>query len=197
MSTSRLPTLTEKERTITVERLKSSRLALLATLANVSDDQSRFQPPGGKWSILEYAEHLAISEASLLSLVHRLLNTPAQPDLMEKMFAEAAERRQKGGGGGSEHVHTEAPEGLRPKARFASLAEAIAAFEKNRARTLTYAESTQDPLHQHFEQHPTLGTLSAWQWLIGNAVHTETHIAGIESVKRSEGYPHPAGTVAS
>ena len=82
--------LTQQERDYAIERLKTSRQIFLDAVAGVSNAQGQFRTDD-RWSVLEYAEHIAISEGALMGLVRRLLAAAAQPELMEKA-AEMDER---------------------------------------------------------------------------------------------------------
>ena len=64
--------LTREEREYAVERLKTSRQIFLDALSGVSNAQAPFRTDD-RWSVLEYAEHVAISEGALMGLVKRLL----------------------------------------------------------------------------------------------------------------------------
>jgi len=78
---------------------------------------------------------------------------------------------------------------MRPASRFASLQEAVAAFLAARERTMEYTRTTHDDLRSHFSPHPVLGPMDAYQWLVGNAHHVETHSAHIREVRGLPGFP--------
>jgi DinB superfamily len=73
--------------------------------------------------------------------------------------------------------------------RFGSLDEAVTHFLAARERTIEYASRTQEDLRLHFATHPVLGPLDAYQWLVGNARHVETHAGHIREIRATDGFP--------
>jgi hypothetical protein len=78
---------------------------------------------------------------------------------------------------------------LRPGGRFGSLAEAVAAFLEARERTLEYTRTTQAELRDHFAEHPVLGPMDGYQWLVANARHAESHAGHIREIRSLAGFP--------
>ena len=79
--------LTEKERERAIERLTLTRQTLLDAVAGVTETQARWKPAPDRWSILEYVEHLAISDDGLVAMIKRSLETPARPESVEERKA--------------------------------------------------------------------------------------------------------------
>jgi hypothetical protein len=171
--------MTDRERLKALEALERTRVDLLDAVSGVSEEDARWRPAAERWSILEYVEHLAVSDDALMALVRRALELPAAPETAE-------ERKQREMGiraAQSSGEVNRAPEALRPVGRFASLAEAVAAFEAARARTVEFARTTEADLRSHFAMHGLLGKLDAYQWMSGNAHHAATHAANIREVR--------------
>jgi hypothetical protein len=179
--------ITDKERETALALLARSRTAVLNAVAGVTDDQARWKPAPERWSILEYVEHLAVSDDALVALVKRSLQSPAQPETDD----ERRVREQKIRETPIPRGVNRAPENLKPVARFDSLTAAVSAFLAARERTIEYAQSTTDDLRQHFAPHPVLGQLDAYQWLCGNARHAETHAAHVVEIRGMPDFPHP------
>jgi DinB superfamily len=177
--------LTEKERENALKRLNRTRQVLLDAVQGVTEDQARWKPAPDRWSILEYVEHLAISDDELVQMIERSLKTPAQPETEEQRHAREQKIRETPVPRGANR----APETLQPHARFASLADAVAAFLAARERTLEYARTTEADLRSHFTNHTVLGPLDGYQWLNGNAHHVETHSAHIREIREMPGFP--------
>ena len=177
--------ITDKERETALGLLARSRQTLLDAVEHVTDNQARWKPAPDLWSILEYVEHLAVSDDALVALVERALQTPPQDETDEERRAREAKIRETPIPRGV----NQAPDRLRPSGRFASLGEAMAAFLAARERTVNYASATQADLRRHFSPHPVLGPLDAYQWLAGNARHAETHAGHIRELKTMEGFP--------
>ncbi len=177
--------LTEKERQRAVDRLTNTRQLLIDAVAGVTEEQARWKPAPDRWSILEYVEHLAVSDDELVAMIERSLKTPAQPETEEQRKAREQKIRETPVPRGVNR----APETLQPGGRFASLSDAVAAFLAARERTLEYARTTQADLRSHFSPHTVLGPLDGYQWLNGNAHHVETHSAHIREIREMPGFP--------
>jgi hypothetical protein len=174
--------LTAEEREFAIGQLKKSREIFLNAIAGVSEAQARFKPGPARWSVLECAEHLAMTEDLLLKFIReKVLTTPAvsprpQPARAadEKVLDTMRDRSRKG----------KAPAEIAPAARFATLAEAKAEFEKRRVATLEYVGTTQDDLRAHVRNGQ-----DAYQYLLVISGHTERHTAQINEVKADPGFP--------
>ncbi len=177
--------LTEKERESAIKRLTRTRQTLLDAVQGVTETQARWKPAPDRWSILEYVEHLAISDDELVAMIQRSLATPARPETEEQRKEREQEIRETPVPRGANR----APEMLQPGGKFKSLADALAAFLAARERTLAYAQTTQDDIRSHFSPHTVLGPLDGYQWLNGNAHHVETHAGHIKEIREMQGFP--------
>src|SRR5579862_8670179 len=131
--------LTEKERESAVKRLTRTRQTLVDAVAGVTETQARWKPAPDRWSILEYVEHLAVSDDELVAMIQRSLATPARPETEEERKAREQKVRETPVPRGANR----APEMLQPAGKFESLEAALAAFLAARERTLEYARTTQ------------------------------------------------------
>src|SRR5258708_182593 len=113
--------MTDAERESALRLLTRSPAALLDAVESVTDEQSRWKPAPERWSILEYVEHLAISDDGLIDLIRRSLQNPATPETPEAR----KEREDKIRATKVERGMNQAPERLQPHSKFASLAEAV------------------------------------------------------------------------
>ncbi len=156
--------LTDQERQKAIHVLTKTRQILLDAVDGVTESQARWKPSPDRWSILEYTEHLAVSDDGLVALVQKSLQTPVKSET-------ADERRER-----------------ENKIRATPIPR-VAAFLAARERTMQYAATTQDDLRSHFSPHPVLGELDAYQWLTGNAHHAETHAGHIREIKALDGFP--------
>ncbi|HLK21390.1 MAG TPA: DinB family protein [Bryobacteraceae bacterium] len=177
--------LTDLEREKALGLLNRSRQTLLDSLEGVSENQARWKPALERWSILEYVEHLAISDDGLIAIIQRSLKMPARPETEEQRRERDAKLKQSPIPRGANR----APEILQPHSRFASLAEAKAAFLNARERSLEFARSCQDDIRSHFSDHDVLGPLDGYQWLMGNARHAETHAGHIRELRGMPDFP--------
>jgi uncharacterized damage-inducible protein DinB len=177
--------LTDQERQVAIEHLTKTRQTVIDAVAGLTEEQARWKPTPERWSILGYLEHLAVSDDALIGLVHRCLKTPAQPETPEERAAREAKLAETHAPRGA----NQAPDGLQPKERFATVQEALTAFLAARERTLAYARTTQDDLRSHFTPHPVYGKLDAYQWLNGNARHAHSHCEHMREIREMPGFP--------
>lgn len=177
--------ITDQEREKVLGWLTRTRQTLLDAVQGVSETQARWKPAPDRWSILEYVEHLAVSDDALVAMIERSLATPARVETPD----ERRERENKIRETPMPPGVNRAPDNLRPAGRFASLAEALAAFLAARERTLEFARTTQDDLRSHFAPHTVLGPMDGYQWLAGNARHAETHAGHIREVRALANFP--------
>ncbi len=177
--------ITDRERETALALLARSRTAVLKAVDGVTEDQARWKPGPERWSILEYVEHLAVSDDALVALVKRSLEAPAHIESDDERKTREQKIRETPIPRGVNH----APSNLRPVARFDSLAEAVAAFLAARERTVEFAQSTTDDLRSHFTAHPVLGQMDGFQWLCGNARHAETHAAHVTEIRGMAEFP--------
>jgi len=177
--------ITVEEREKALGLLNRSRQVLLDAVEGVTDNQARWQPAPDRWSILEYVEHLAVSDDGLIALIKRSLDAPALPETAEERKARENKIRETPIPRGA----NQAPHALRPSGRFESLPAAMAAFLAARERTLEFARTTEDDLRSHFADHGVLGPLDGYQWLMGNGRHVETHAAHIREIRALPDFP--------
>jgi hypothetical protein len=180
--------ITDQEREAALALLVRSRTALLNAVEGVTEEQARWKPMPERWSILEYVEHLAISDDALVAMIKRSLESPAAPETEEQRHAREQKIRETPMPRGANR----APAGLQPVARFSSLADAVSAFLAARERTVAYAESTTEDLRSHFASHSVLGPLDAYQWLCANARHAESHSAHVTEIRAMPEFPAAA-----
>jgi uncharacterized damage-inducible protein DinB len=161
---------------------------LIRFLDGVSEEQARWRPPDGEWSILEGLEHIMLTEESFRT---RLLNalreaegsgnwdtTPPNP---AKMSAEALRRREQG--------FVPAPEDLLPHGEgdFDEMQSAlIPAREASREALLLYRARD---LSRLVFPHPRYGDRNLYDVIEYSGIHDYLHCEQMERVTRSPGYP--------
>jgi hypothetical protein len=177
--------LTDLEREKALGLLNRSRQTLLDAVNGVTENQARWKPAADRWSVLEYVEHLAVSDDRLIAVIKRSLSTPARPETE----AQRRERETKIRETPIPRGANRAPEMLQPGGRFATLHQAVAAFLAARERSIEYARTTQDDIRSHFTDHSVLGPLDGYQWLMGNARHAETHAGHIRELRDMPEFP--------
>jgi hypothetical protein len=180
-------TLTVQEREAAVKYLEETRLKFLDSIKDLSDEQWKFKAAPDRWSVAEVAEHIAISEETLLKLVsQQIMKSPAAPEKKEvakgreEMLRKALVNRG---------VKVQAPEMLKPTNRWATRDELVKAFNASRGQTIEYIKTTQEDLRSHFGPHPVFKDLDAYQWLILIAGHSQRHTLQILEVKADANFP--------
>jgi uncharacterized damage-inducible protein DinB len=180
-------TLTSEERERCMTDLRSTRKLFLDSVAGLSEAQWNFKPAPEVWSVAEVAEHIAVSEDTILGLVtEKVMKSPTEPDKRaevkgkdELILEKAVDRSKK----------FQAPEMLRPTHRWPNQQAVIDHFKESRDRTLAYVEHTPDDLRDHFMAHPAFGTLDGYQWLLLISAHSHRHTLQIEEVKANSNFP--------
>jgi hypothetical protein len=179
--------LTKEERDRAVEYLKQTQKDFLASIAGVSEAQWKFKAAPDRWSIAETAEHIALAEQTIWELVSgKVMKSPATPEKRaevqgkdEIILTKIPDRSRK----------AQAPERLKPTGKWATQAALVKDFEATRGAEITYVAETKEDLRSHFEEHPFLKTMDAYQWLIFNGAHCKRHTAQILEVKADPNYP--------
>jgi hypothetical protein len=179
--------LTPQEREAAIKQFETTRDNFLKSVAGLSPKQWTFKPAPDRWSVAEVAEHITVSEGTLLGLVQtQVMQSPADPAKREQVkgkdqliMTKVPDRSHK----------AQAPEFLKPTGRWASEADLVTEFDARRAATIEYIRTTNDDLRDHFFDHPVFGTLDGYQWLLLITTHSARHTAQIEEVKADPNFP--------
>jgi len=183
--------ITDSERSFLVDQLQQSKKYFLDTIAGVTEAQWKFKPSPTAWSIAECAEHIVLSEDFLFKTSQGILKTPVVPrpetsnsEQDHKLVVMIGDRSHK----------ATAPEPITPSGKFATPADAAAAFTEKRDRNLAYAKTTTDDLRVHTVKGP-LGIMDAYQFLLLMASHTGRHTDQIKEVQANADYPKVTASV--
>jgi DinB family protein len=180
-------TLTAEERAFALQQFQTTRDNFLKSIAGLSQKQWTFKAAPDRWSVAEVAEHITVSESTLLGLVQqRVMQSPAAPEKREQVkgkdqmiLKRMPDRSHK----------AQAPEILRPTGRWATEPDLTKAFEDSRKATMDYIRTSNDDLRDHFFDHPVFGPLDGYQWLLLISAHSARHTAQIEEVKADPNFP--------
>ena len=179
--------LTPEERETALKLFQTTHDNFIKSISGLSQKQWTFKPSPDRWSIAEVAEHITVSETTIMGLIqHPLMQSPAAPEKREQVkgkdqliLTRMPDRSHK----------AQAPEMLRPSGRWATEADVHKAFDQARDANMNYVRTTNDDLRDHFFDHPAFGTLDGYQWLILLATHSARHTAQIEEVKADPNFP--------
>jgi hypothetical protein len=175
-----------EEREFVVGELVASEARLLELVRGLTEKQWRFRAEAERWSIAEVVEHLVVWESFMLAAVQGALERPAEP---EKQAEVAGKDSLVLGLAGSRDKKLKSREAAQPTGRWSDVGEMLAEFRVRRARTIEFAESTQEDLRSHFFAHVAFGDLDCYQWLVAMGQHTLRHVGQIEEIKRSARFP--------
>ena len=158
--------MTTEDRNKLVTTLREGRATWLDSLKGAANITQRPEP--GRWSVLEIAEHVAIVEKRLASVVRNAPNSgdaPAKDEAREDAFTTLVAGRTD---------RFAAPEFVQPTGTMNSLEEAIAAFETARADIVQFVETNPD-LRSTTTKHSRFGVLSGYEMALILAAHPVRH----------------------
>jgi uncharacterized damage-inducible protein DinB len=162
-----------------LRQLQAGRDALGDTLAGVDDAMAAQKPSRESWSILDCVEHMVQSERYLLTRLHAAEHTdqPFEKSRREGKIAMLAADRSR---------RIEAPEQAHPKGRFATLSEAVAAFDKTRTEVEHWVQNCTGDPRRMLTDHPMIvGPVTCAETLIMMAAHPARHAKQIEEIRQA------------
>ncbi len=179
-------TLTQQERDKAIQHLNQTHDKFLASIRGLSAGQWSFKPGPDVWSVAEVAEHITVSEGTILDLVtKKILTMPPNPELLaaakgndDLILKRVVDRSEK----------AQAPEFLRPASRWTQ-AQVPPEFETRRAHTIDYIRTTSDDLRGHALPHPVFKAMDGYQWVLLISGHSARHTLQIEEVKSNPNFP--------
>lgn len=160
-----------------LRRLKAGRDALGEAVAGVDEAMAARKPSQGAWSILDCVEHMVESERYLVTRLHAAEHAvkPFEKARREaKIAALAADRSRP----------IDAPEPVHPRGRFATLSEALAAFDATRDEVVRWVEKCAGDPRCMLTDHPLIvGPVTCSETLIMIAAHPARHAKQIEEIR--------------
>lgn len=179
--------LTKEERERAIEYLKQTQKDFLASIEGISEAQWKFKAAPDRWSIAETAEHIGLTEQVIWDLISgKIMKSPPAPEKRaevqgkdEIILTKVPDRSKK----------AQAPEQLRPTGKWPTKEALVKDFQSTREKEISYVAETKDDLRSHFEDHPLLKTMDAYQWILLNGAHCKRHTLQIQEVKTDPNYP--------
>jgi uncharacterized damage-inducible protein DinB len=168
--------MTEHERQAILVSLEKGSTALLNALHGVPEELAVRVPGPGRWSILQCAEHVAIVEGYLFSMItaSKRSDTPLINEQREVLIAKRGPDRS---------TRRESPEDAKPTGRFSTISEAVQRFLAGRERTIQFVNTNKEDLRSRITTHPLMGTVNCHEVLLLMAVHPARHAKQIEEIK--------------
>jgi hypothetical protein len=177
--------MTDAEKSALVAHLEKTSANFQKSIEGVSEAQWHYKAAPDRWSLAECSEHIIAAESFIRGAIGGALKEPAAAELLKDARKDAMietivlDRSKK----------FQAPEQLKPTdKKFATPADAIAAFQAERAKTIELAQQSGD-LRSYAAAHPAAGTLDAYSWFIFLSSHTGRHTLQIDEVKADANYP--------
>lgn len=168
-----------------IELLNKAMDETLAAVKGLSDAQWTYKAGADRWSIAEVSEHILVFDPFLLSLVDRVNASPANPNWAEQTQGRS---EQMMSAVLNRTVKVKAPEPAVPKGNLAR-ADFLRQFPEVRAKTIKLVQENEQAIKEHTFNHPNLGPMNGYQWLLLIPLHNMRHNLQIEEVKMSESYP--------
>jgi uncharacterized damage-inducible protein DinB len=159
-----------------LRQLQAGRDALGEALTGVDDAMAAQNPSRESWSILDCVDHMVQSERYLLTRLHAAEHTdqPFEKSRREGKIAMLAADRSR---------RIEAPEQAHPKGRFATLHEAVAAFDATRAEVENWVQNCTGDPRRMLTDHPLIvGPVTCAETLIMIAAHPARHAKQIKEI---------------
>jgi uncharacterized damage-inducible protein DinB len=177
--------LTQADREKAAKYLEQTRDGVIAATKGLSEAQMKFKPAPDRWSVAETLEHITLAEDFLFqNVTDKIMKAPAGPadrdtaKLDSMILTMVPDRSQK----------RQAPGPLVPSGRWTP-ADTLDHFEKSRAKTISFLESTPDLREHASAENPFQQPMDAYQWLLFIASHSDRHTKQILEVKADPNFP--------
>jgi hypothetical protein len=171
------------------EMIEKTHTRFTASVTGLTEVQENFRPAPDRWTIAENAEHISIVNSGFLRLTHKLLKQaeadpkPAIADLELRPVTMTDEGELKPG-------KWSAPEMVLPQGGVC-VADAVTKNQRviDDLFNLRGRLALVDLSSEQTWNHPFLGQLNLYQWLLLLGEHEERHRLQIEGVKAAAGFP--------
>jgi hypothetical protein len=150
--------------------------------------------PGDRWSIAEIVEHLArLEELFVERIAPRLPDAPAGPADRDQNERDAFVRSAVSDRSVRVVVPgrvslAAAPSQIAPRGEW-NPGASMRRFRDCRTRTADFLRTSSSDLRGHVVEHPALGALDGYQWVLFLAAHSVRHTKQILEVKAEPGFP--------
>ena len=177
--------VTNLEREQALHYLAETRAGVIEAVKGLSDAQFNFKPAPDRWSVAECLEHIAIVEDLALNGIRPRLEK--SPGARGRSGYEANRCHGAGESAGSLNQNpSTAAASTHRRARLPLRRWIISSPAVSRA--VNWLKSDSD-LRGHVVDHPVLGPLDGYQWILAVAAHSERHTKQILEVKADPNFP--------
>lgn len=170
------------------EAIDETRRHIYSRITGLTGEQAGFRPAADAWSVADLAEHLCITERRVMGLLKRLIEETEssgsgvaasgfKPFSLEEYIEQAKGKKFS------------APEAAQPHEGL-GISESIVRLRGTREelRSLQARIESLD-LSEAKLPHPAFGPLNAYHWLAFVGLHEGRHLAQMECVIASQGFP--------
>jgi uncharacterized damage-inducible protein DinB len=163
---------------IEIERvLEDGMNALADSLTGVDEETACLRPLGGSWSIVDCVEHIALTEAALLTRLEKAqpAETSQADAAREARFRDLAMNRGR---------RIDAPELVRPASQSTTLTQARDAVQAARTQTSAFVRDFPGDLRSWLTQHPLITRpVNCYEMLLLIALHPKRHALQITEIR--------------
>ena len=179
-------TISGAERRFLTHHLRESKINLIKSVKDLSEEQLNYKPAPGQWSRKECMLHLAASENEMWKLAESVIKQPANEEQRSEITYSDEELLQNFTSPNKKLQAIETCLAARPSAKSAE--EALDEFKQSRNLLIKFSRSTTDDLRDHVSSRPGQ-TLDAYQLILMIAAHTQKHIQQIEEIRKAKDFP--------
>jgi hypothetical protein len=169
--------LSKKERKTAISYLKETKSFFLNSVKGLSNAQLDYKSVPGKLSIRQCMAYVTAAEKNISGLAIKNLQQPSDPAKRneltikdEEIIRIIADPVQK----------ATAPEFLEPLPAGLTTDRNADEFKSLREKNIDFLKTTTQDLRNHFLQHPVLGMVDNYQYLLMMAAHTKRYTLQIE-----------------
>jgi hypothetical protein len=157
--------------------LERGRRDFLDATDKISPEQACFKPTPKCWSVLECIEHVVAVEGRYLSWISGGMEVAPKRDFEKEMrlFTTIRSRLTK----------VEAPDAVRPRGRFDTLATALAEFQAVRDHSVQLVEERGDALYSIGAEHPYFGKVNGAELIQLIDGHARRHAEQIRETREA------------
>lgn len=153
--------------------------ALAEALEGIEESTAALRPRPDSWSVIECVEHLALTEAALLSRLRSAKPSDSSHEdrAREAKFQDLAMNRAR---------RIEAPEVVIPKSTATGLSHAVERFHAARKETLRFVDQFPGDLRSWLTLHPLITRpVNCYEMLLLMAMHPRRHALQIAEAREA------------
>jgi DinB family protein len=174
--------------------LAESAKGVAQAVHGLSETQLIHRENPDRWSIADVLEHLALLEelfgnAIVMRLQEAPTGAPVQtPSMEDARLRSLVSDRTVSVITPGRISFAKAPQGITPTGRWTPV-DSLRRFRNGRNRTAEFLRTASAGLRARVMEHPALGMLDGYQWVLFLAAHSVRHTKQILELKAEPGFP--------